>query len=194
MLRCACGSAVCVAGQAGTAGAQVLLVRSIAACGMGPAHGTWVHGATWHGSAHLRPLLPRDDEEGVHKVEDLGNVEEPEQGRQRRLLVVEGVAGRDAAPPPFSRCHNDSINTGRKRGYSLVARLGGARLATSELTEERHEAVGRSEAHVTGALREAHLAIPTLPTSSLLNLLSLQRLSSRPSPPRSSQLPPHLHA
>jgi len=43
----------------------------------------------------LVPLLPQDDEDGVGKVEDLGDVEEPEEGGDGRVGGVVRLAGEE---------------------------------------------------------------------------------------------------
>ena len=59
-----------------------------------------VHQKDGHVVVHMQerklvPLLPQDDEDGVGKVEDLGDVEEPEEGGDGRVGGVVRLAGEE---------------------------------------------------------------------------------------------------
>eukprot|EP00968_Pinguiococcus_pyrenoidosus_P011342 scaffold908_cov228-Pinguiococcus_pyrenoidosus.AAC.13 len=50
--------------------------------------------------AELAPLLAHDDQKGVHEVQDLAQVEDPKEVRQRRIFNVERVAGHHVVAVP----------------------------------------------------------------------------------------------
>lgn len=58
--------------------------------------------------AELLPVLLHDDEEGVGEIKHLGNVEQPQQAADRRVLVVECIARGDGIMVPV--CQHSGLN------------------------------------------------------------------------------------